>query len=177
MPFLISDTSSTSGIGSLLVSWWWRKSLWVYNVSCVGNLCWVSRGRFYVRTKVFPSAENFPPDPWIPEPDHTSLTTITSNIKIMIIQFCFISKFYTTLTAWSSAHYSQFQFFATVLFPIFPIPLRRDFKLILWSRSVIGWRFQTRYLIGWERHLTSISLKTHLIWIVVIGQPKPSFGI
>ena len=35
--------------------------------------------------------------------------------------------------------------------------LRRDFKLILWSRSLIGWRSWTRHLIGWERHLDSIS--------------------
>ena len=44
--------------------------------------------------------------------------------------------------------------------------LRRDFKLIHWIRSVTGWltdwRSRTRYLIGRERHLGSISLKTVL---------------
>ena len=40
--------------------------------------------------------------------------------------------------------------------------LRWDFKLILWSRSMIGWRSRTRYLIGWGRYLASISLKTLL---------------
>ena len=38
-------------------------------------------------------------------------------------------------------------------------PLRQDFKLMLWSRSVIGWRSRTRYLIGWERHLPCVSFK------------------
>ena len=38
--------------------------------------------------------------------------------------------------------------------------LRRDFKLILWSRSVIGRRCRTRYLIGWEHYQVSISLET-----------------
>ena len=37
--------------------------------------------------------------------------------------------------------------------------LRRDFKLILWRRSVIGCRSRCGYLIGWEHHPTSISLK------------------
>ena len=36
------------------------------------------------------------------------------------------------------------------------------YKLILWCRSVIGWGSRNRYLIGWERHLASISLKTLL---------------
>ena len=37
--------------------------------------------------------------------------------------------------------------------------LRLDFKLILWGRSMTGWRSWTRYLICWELHLVSISLK------------------
>ena len=41
--------------------------------------------------------------------------------------------------------------------------LRRDFKLILWYLSVIGWQCQTRYLIRWERHLARISSITLLI--------------
>ena len=50
--------------------------------------------------------------------------------------------------------------------------LRRDFKLILWSHSVIGWRCRTACLIGWERYLPSISLKT---WVRVTNlTPSPS---
>ena len=47
--------------------------------------------------------------------------------------------------------------------------LRRDFKLILWSRLLIGWRSGTWYLIEWKRHIAKISLKTPLSsngWVV-----------
>ena len=40
--------------------------------------------------------------------------------------------------------------------------LRRVFKLIIWNRSVIGWRSRSRYLIAGERHLACISLKLSL---------------
>ena len=43
--------------------------------------------------------------------------------------------------------------------------LWREFKLlyVLWSRSVIGWRYQTRYSIGQGHHLASINLKRSLV--------------
>ena len=40
--------------------------------------------------------------------------------------------------------------------------LKRDFKLIRWNRSVIDWRSRTRYFIGRDRNLASISWKTRL---------------
>ena len=38
--------------------------------------------------------------------------------------------------------------------------LRWDSRVILWSRPVIGWQSFCRYLIGWERHLSSNNMKT-----------------
>ena len=40
--------------------------------------------------------------------------------------------------------------------------LKTGYNPILWSRTVINWRYWTRYLIRWDHHLPSISLKTLL---------------
>ena len=70
-------------------------------------------------------------------------------------------------------------FETTVCYFIHWFWLRRGFILILWSRSIIGWRSRNRYLIGLERHLASVNLKTllRLSWCASSNQNHLSADI
>ena len=69
---------------------------------------------------------------------------------LQIVEF----KFWHWILAWSK-----------VIFVL----LRRDFKLILWSRFVIGWRSRIRYLIGWEHHLGLYQFENPSKCQIIIG--------
>ena len=86
--------------------------------------------------------------------------------KLTVLSFTDIKSsvvnFITRRKKWIKIRYWAGIFETCIEFKCMP---RWDSKLLLSSRPVIGLRSLNHYLIGWERLLASISLRTHLVYL------------